>query len=94
MGEGGGATGEEETGEEETGEEETGEEETGEEETGEVEKGEGFWGRREYRLDGSRRLRFLLRRTGSKDSIICSVGPGIESEDIGSTSSESSSIPV
>lgn len=51
-----------------------------------------MWGRL-YRLRGRGILRALDLLTGSNDFIMLSVGPGVVSEEEGSTSSESSSIP-
>lgn len=50
--------------------------------------------RRVYRLRGRGILRALDFLTGSNDCIMLSVGPGVVSEEEGSTSSESSSIPL
>lgn len=51
-------------------------------------------GRRVYRLRGRGILRALDLLTGSNDCTMLSVGPGVVSEEKGSTSSESSSIPL
>lgn len=51
-------------------------------------------GRRVYRLRGRGILRVLDFLTGSNDCTMLSVGPGVVSEDEGSTSSESSSITL
>lgn len=50
--------------------------------------------RRVYRLRGRGILRALDLLTGSNDCTMLSVGPGVVSEEKGSTSSESSSIPL
>lgn len=51
-------------------------------------------GKRLYRLRGRGILRALDLLTGSNDCTMLSVGPGVVSEEEGSTSSESSSIPL
>lgn len=51
-------------------------------------------GRRVYRLRGRGILRALDFLTGSNDCTMLSVGPGVVSEEEGSTSSESSPIPL
>lgn len=53
----------------------------------------GLW-KRLYRLRGRGILRALDLLTGSNDCTMLSVGPGVVSEEEGSTSSESSSIPL
>lgn len=55
---------------------------------------EEWGGDKVYRLRGRGTLRALDFLTGSKDCTMLSVGPGVVSEEEGSTSSESSSIPL
>lgn len=51
-------------------------------------------GKEAYRLDGKGVFRRLLRAIGSNEAMCSSEGPGICIEDIGSTSSESSVMPL
>ena len=51
-------------------------------------------GKRTYRLDGKGVFRLLVLAIGSKDARCSSDGPGTCIEDDGSTSSESSVMPL
>lgn len=53
-----------------------------------------MWSAEAYRLDGRGVFRRLLRAMGSNDARCSSEGPGICIEDDGSTSSESSVMPL
>ena len=53
-----------------------------------------MWRKEAYRLGGKRFFRRLLRAIGSKDAMCSAVGPGVCIEDKGSTSSESSVMPL